>query len=188
MNSVKVFAIALGIVAVILILTTTIARANPSSWLRLQSSSATTTQLAYLTPGTGTTTTPVLDTTVGNNFAPEGMAQLVLQLTGSTTPANSTAYATTTYRVDFEYSQAGIDYARPVATSTLSVLVGPRGAFITLGETTLAGVALATTTPTRIIIDVPTPTRFVRPVISIPIGSPSNGAVWAEWIAKKQVQ
>lgn len=187
-NTTKVLAL-VGLVAIALVSTLLFARsaeANPDSFFRAQSSPATTT-LNYLSPGAGTTTLATLDASQGNTFG-FGSAALLVQLQGSTTPFTNTNYATTTYRVDFEYSQNGIDWARPVASSTVSNSVGPQGFFITLGETTIGGVKVATTSPTIRIFTVPTPTRFVRPVISIPIGSPSNGAVWGEWVAKKEVQ
>lgn len=160
------------------------AHANPSSWLRAQFASATSTR-AYVTPGAATSTGPTLNTSSGNTFA-ANTATLMLQMLGSTTPTITTSYATTTYRVDFELSQDDIDWYRPIATSTQSSAVGPDGYFITLKATTEGGSPIASTTPTKRFIEVPAVAKYMRPIISIPSGT--NGSVWSEWVAKKEVQ
>lgn len=165
------------------------AGANPASYTRQQSAAATST-LAYIQPDTATTTLATLDSQGGNTFALNASAVLALQLLGSSSPSGNGVgavnYATTTFNIGFEYSQDGIDWYRAAATSTESTSVGPTFFNITLGTTTQAGLVLSTTTPTKRLVTVPTPTRFVRPVISIPGGT--NGAVWGEWVAQKQVQ
>ena len=192
--------------AIVLLLTATMvflftgrtADANPESFqIKSFNDMGTTTATglvngAFMTQGTGTTTLGVLDAYKDTNVAISNTAQLALMLVGSTSPFVNTNYATTTYRIDFEYSQDGIDWFRPAATSSVSTAVGPNGFFIQLGATTIAGVPISTTTPTYRIIEVSTPTRFVRPVISLPffgtIVPNSNGAVWGQWIAKKQLR
>jgi hypothetical protein len=180
-NHIRILPVILSVIGVILVasfMVATSAHANPSSYKRAQSAAATTT-LSYLSPGVASTTLATLDAIGGNNFAIGGTASLLLQLTGSTTV--STLYATTTYAVAFEYSQDGVDwYADELRTSSAATTT-------VLRQRNIAGVAIATTTPTKLIISVPTPTRYVRPVITIPADS-TNGAVWGEWVAQKEVQ
>ena len=206
-KSLKYFGIAIVGILVFLtafsfyFLSASTAQANPPSYKRAQTA-ATSTQSGYLTPGTGTTTL-VADLGEGNNFGADG-AILLLQLTGSTSPFISDAYASTTYRITLEFAHdptSGInckttptacDWYRDttaVGTTTSQEYPTPTTYTIALGEDTLAGNPIATTTPTRRAIDVPTPMRYVRAVVTLPIKtSGTNGAVWLDIIAKKQNQ
>lgn len=176
-----------------------IAHANPSFFLRNQTANATTT-LSYLTPGAATSTTPTFDLGAGGGQGGDS-AILALALTGSTTPSNAT-FATTTYSVAIEYSQGGngndcvatptscdwyADGMFPATTTTSVGISGTKVHTITLGTETLNGIKLASTTPTKVLYEVPAPTRYVRAVISVvPGANATNGAVWAEFIAKRQ--
>ena len=131
--------------------------------------------LGYMSPLVGTTTIAFDSMANGNPYGVES-AILALQFTGSTTPTN-VSVATTTYNVNIEYSQDSVDWYSESKVSTTT----------TLGWETIGGVLIASTTPTKIFVDVPTPTRYTRAIITIPAGS-TNGAVWAEFIARKEVK
>lgn len=173
-------------------------KANPSFFL-VQNNGLTTTattSLTYMTAGTATSTTRVIDAGAGGaQGADSGV--LALQFTGSSTPTNA-ATATTTYNVTIEYARGGQGdcVANPTicswysdntfASSTVSqVISSPVVRQIQLGTQTLAGVLLSSSTPTAVLVNVPMPTRYARAVISIQPGS-TNGAVWAEFIDKRQ--
>lgn len=181
-------AIALVLAALVLGSGVLVVKANPSFFVR--STAAT----GYMTPGTATTTA-TFDTGV-NAAGSVDSAFLALQLTGSTSPFATTNYATTTYNIAIEYSQDSVDWykdAHTIGTTTAAMnATQPVTRTISLGSTALdanvsGGVALSTTTPTKMIFEVPTPTRYVRAVITIPVSSTgTNGFVRAEFIGKRQ--
>ncbi len=188
---------AICVVLAIFVSFVSFAHANPSFFAPQAMTATATSTLSFMTPGAATTTfmydsfgingtnQPILNDPTGADSA-----GLMLQLTGSTTPANSATYATTTYNIVFEYSQDGVDWfseaQAPNATSSPTVtIIKPISRNITLGATSLGGSGLATTTPTRELLTVLTPTRYTRVVISIPAGS-TNGAVWGTFVPKKQ--
>ena len=181
----KYTAISALILAIVLMFGVSFVKANPSFFIRQNNgttTTATSTPLGFLTPGTATTTVYFDSLANGNPFGAES-AILALQLTGSTTP-NNVAVATTTYSVLLEYAQAGSNcitaptscdwYSKHTVATTTK-----------LGWQTEKGVLVSSTTPTKIFMDVETPTRYTRAVISIPAGS-TNGSFWAEFVAKKQ--
>ena len=156
-------------------------KANPLEFLVENSAtgsiSASTTALGYLSPGAGTTTVAYDSYNYGNadQYATNALS-LVLQFTGSTTPINGTV-ATTTYNVAIEYSQDNLDWYTAngglLATTTA------------LGWETSKGVLIASTTPTKLLLNLTAPTRYVRAIVSIPLGS-TNGSVWGEFIGQKE--
>lgn len=161
--------------------------ANPEGFMRKQPATATSSP-AYLAPGTATTTY-AFDTSVGNAFAPSATAALLIQFTGSSTAAN--------LRWHYEYSQdtvCGTTGSNADWYAGDNALVGDRTA-TTSPATYTSGIfesswffASTTMGPTsKKLVMVPTPTRCVRVLFSLPAGS-ANGAVWAEWVAKKEVQ
>lgn len=168
--------------------------ANPEGFLRKQLTAATSSP-TYMTAGTATTTL-AFDTSAGNSFAPSKTAALLVQLTASST--------STTLRWRYEYSQDPLcgttgsnadwyaqDSAAFDATATTSPLTYTQGAFEaswTYASTTpgaAAGSASANHGNKLVLVQVPT--RCVRVMFYLPTGS-TNGAVWAEWVAKKEVQ
>lgn len=173
------------ILAIMLMFSVSFVSANPSFFIRQNNgttTTATSTPLGYLTPGTATTTVYFDSQASGSRTGAEN-AILALQLTGSTTPSNATV-ATTTYSVLLEYAQAGENcISTPAACDWYS---GHQVATTTsLGWQTENGVLIASTTPTKVFVDVATPTRYTRAVVTIPAGS-TNGSFWAEFIAKKE--
>lgn len=176
-----------------------VAKANPSLFLLGQLSSSSST-VTYLTPGTASTTIGSLSssgTSLGYFDLGAGGAQgadsaiLALQFTGSSTPNNS-AIATTTFNVSIEYSQDRSDWYGDsydgFATSTVTQNRSANTVYkFTLGTQLLSGNVVASTTPTKFLINIPTPTRYVRAIVTIPTGTGStNGAVWGQFIAKRQ--
>lgn len=166
------------------------AHANPSYFARSPGTSSATTSPRFMTAGTATTT-ETFNTSVGTSQAMNS-AVLYLFLVGSTSV--QTSYATTTYNVALEYSDNGIDWGGDTyidggATATTSQVLSftnPNTRNVVLGGiSTLGGTVLATTTGTVRLMNVPTPTKYVRAVISIPAGS-TNGAVWAQFIGKRE--
>lgn len=169
----------IGLLFIALVVSIPVVRANPLFFLIGQSAntSTATTTVSYMTPGTATTTIGSFDLGTGDSQFGADSAILALQLTGSTTPVAGSAVATTTYNVAIEQSQDAVDWYYNGAISTTT----------TLGWETVSGSLIASTTPTKITVSVPTATRYVRAVISIPAGS-TNGAVWAQFIARRQIR
>ena len=160
--------------------------ANPLSFSRTQTATATTSPV-YMTAGTATTTL-THDFGTGNNFSGDS-ASLLVQLAGSSTA--------TVLNIDVEYSQDGADwYATSigwnadVGVSTTSPALGPlqqiafQFASSTINRSVVTNANSATSTR---IVKIPTPTRFVRAILTLATGS-TRGAVWAEFIGKKQNQ
>lgn len=180
----------LGLVAFVLFGAFTVVKANPSFFIRAQSASSVT-SYNYLTPLAGTTTIPStgsFDLGVGGAQGADS-AVLLLQFLGSTTPITQTM-STTTYNVALEYSQDNVSWYQNgyILTSTTTNPINgsnPIYTTYTMASTTLNGVLLASTTPQGKLINVATPLRYVRAVVTIPAGS-SNGAVWGEFVAKRQ--
>lgn len=154
-------------------------KANPSFFIRANNlvcgNFTATTSIAYLRFGIGTTT-PTFDT----GCAAAGSADssvLAIQLTGSSTA--------TTLNINFEYSQDGIDWYGGPATTTTSATVLATTYSLAFASTTFAGAVGTGNGIIYRLIAVPTPMRYVRAVETLPSGS-TNGAVWAEFIAKRQ--
>lgn len=196
MNSVKVFTIALGIVAVVLmLLSTLVARthANPSAFSRQNNgitTTATTTQLGYMSVGAATTTAYFDSQANGNPYSADS-AVLLWQLTASSTNSTQDVY--------LEYAQGGSDcisiptscdwFAYATSTSLSSTHYFARWQFASTSQ----GQANPLSTNNRAMreIAIPTPTRYVRAVFVVPhqlfaSGLASSSAVWAEIVAKKQ--
>ncbi len=189
----------LGVLALsaVIVFQPSLVKANPFEFLLenngTQSPTATT-SVTYMTPGTATTTY-TYDTYAGSSADPYATNNLALelQLTGSSTPVATSNYATTTYSIAIEYSNDNLDWYSdnytPFATTTVNVNpTTPITRTITLGYSQLTdGSLLATTTPTKRLINVQAPTRYVRAVISIPIGTnATNGAVWGQFAGQKE--
>jgi hypothetical protein len=166
------------------------AHANPPTIQRDISASATTT-LSYMAAGTATTTN-VFDTQLGSATGMD-TAVFMLQFTGSSTAS--------ILNVAFEYSpNNGIDcvtnetacdwysdtlYQNFYATSSQPIIASSLNSYrITFASTTVGGVG-GTSYRTNRVLAVPTPTRYIRAVMTIPIGALS-GAVWTEFDGKKQ--
>lgn len=174
-------ACALAIVAILAyaVLSIPQAHANPSSFLRKQPATASTSP-TYMTPGTATTTF-AFDTAQGNNFAPDSAVFL----------AQQTASSTGNLAFFIEYSQDGADWYQSNVgtqgtTTAVQNITTPFSYLWTFASTTPGGGAPAGNRQNKA-IEVKTPTRFVRIVFYIPAGT-TNSAIWGEWVAKKEVQ
>lgn len=176
MRKITVIGSIIGIVAIALGLVATTVNANPFYFIRKQTSTATTTP-SYMTPGTATTTL-TLDTYTYDTYTTNTTA-LAIQYTGSTSAAV----------VDFtvEYSMDGIDwYGQNVDASSVS-LNQSRFELSSTTPTYRWGAGSTVASTTLKVVEVSVPTRYVRAQFSVPSGiSSTNGAVWAEWIAKKE--
>ena len=169
------------------------ASANPPAFKRAQSAAATST-LAYMTAGTATTTSPVFDGGEGNSFGHDSAA-FAVQFTGSSTLSQ--------LQIAFEYAHDTPGYncaSTPTAcdwygntlynqatTSPAQNITTAQTNLFNFASTSVQGGVVGITNRNLRIIDVKTPTRYVRAVMTLPPGS-LNGAVWGEFIGKKQVQ
>lgn len=172
--------------------------ANPLGFANGAMTATATTSLKYMKPGTATTTFTYdaygvngsNQSNSGNTNAPTKLA-LALQFTGSSTPKNS-AIATTTYKVSLEYSTDNKDWYGDAYTAFGTTTNAQNITLLTsrtfkLGTQTSKGVLIGSTTPTKVLIGIEAPTRYVRAVVTIPIGS-TNGAVWGELLPEKELQ
>lgn len=162
-------------------------KANPSFFLAQSTSSSTaTTTVTYMTPGTATTTL-FLDLGAGGAQGADSIVLLeCLQASSTNTTLNTAA----------EYSQDNVTWAQNDLASTtggvaqINVTLSQSFTW-TFASTTIGG-GLATSTGPGLaansackIVSVPVPTRYIRAILTLPAGS-TNGAVWADWIAKRQ--
>jgi len=173
-------------------------RANVMGFFRTSSvDGVATTTLAYMTAGTATTT-KYYDTGSGNNFAADS-AVLALQLTGSSTA--------TTAKVEFEFANTPTSGANcrtspdacdwfkdstvgefpGISTTTQAANIATPNSFTLPFASTTVGGAVGNSARTTRLLTVPTYTRYIRAVITLIPGS-LNGAVWAEFVGKKQNQ
>lgn len=169
-----------------------VAKANPSFFIRgnslgtpVCSQFIATTSVSYMTAGTATSTV-TLDGGCGSAQGADSAA-LMVQFAGSSTAAVLNA--------DIEYSQDNVDWyatgyagasdavsasTSPSITSAQQYIFNFASSTINRSITTNANSA----TSTRI-VRIAMPTRYVRAVFSLPVGS-TNGAVWAEFVGKRQ--
>lgn len=183
----------IGVAVALLFLVSAIpAHANSVTFQRAGNTAATTSPV-FMTAGTATSTY-YYDAGVGNNFAADN-ASFLVQFTGSSTPLS-------TLNIQFEYSQGAAGFNCAVTPGACdwykdSLLVGgistttqaaglavSNSYLLPMASTTLNGVA-GNSARTNRIINVPMPTRYVRAVLTLPIGS-QNGAAWGEFVGKKQ--
>jgi len=164
-----------------------IAFANPSSFATgVTTNNAASTSPAYMTPGTGTSTTPVYDayaqTNAGATYKAD-IAGLLVQFTASST--NSVL------NISVEYSQDGVDYYRnfvvdPNQIGTSTTPFSLTTAFTTTwkyaSSTVVGGVGVIGDRATAAIM-IPTPFRYTRVVFSV---TGANGAVWAQLVPVKE--
>jgi hypothetical protein len=168
------------IIAVVLIGGATVVKANPSLFLQEYSdiAGASTSTLAYMTPGTGTTTL-----TYNNTINGLDSASILIQYTATTTgsPVLKMRVEHSQDGVDW-YSEAGIltsnasttnltgsfaDYQFNIATSTS--VIGPSGSVTRINQ----------------LVRINTPLKYNRAVFYVPAGG-GNGGLWAQLVAKKE--
>lgn len=140
--------------------------------------SSATTSVKYMSAGTATTTI----TCDSYNLAPSIVdgypmlhAALGIQYVASTSAAQ--------INIAVQYSMDGVDWfdnnLSQLATTTANMNL------TTAENITINGNSTSSTT--RKMISIETPTRYVRTVMTIPIGS-TNGSVWAQIIPIKEVR
>lgn len=183
----------IAIAAIIFAITMSVSyvQANPSFFLRQNNgvSTTATSSIVYMSAGTATTTY-YLDAGAAAAGSVDS-AVFTEILTGSSTA--------TTLNTSFEYASGGDCIANPnscewysdrvsVGTSTVSNgVLGMNPSFtyqLQFASTTLNGAAGAAIKTTRI-FSFPTPTRYVRAVLTMPVGS-TAGSIWGEFVAKRQ--
>lgn len=171
-----------------------IVKANPSFFVRQNNGVGTTatTSVTYMSPGVATTT-KYLDAGVAGVGTAVDSAVLLEQMTGSSTAAllNTT----------FEYAvYSGTDcVANPTACDWFALELSDQATTtpeqnITTNQTYKLNFASSTQGGAlgagdgRVLkaISVRTPTRYVRAILTLPIGS-TNAAVWAEFVGKRQM-
>ena len=154
-------------------------RANPSYFARGTASATATTTLAFMTPGTATTTVTHDAFFEGNNTKADSVAlQLMLK-------ASSTGTVLVT---NIEYSEDGIDWYQnnldTYAAGAIAVAT-PNSLTWTFATSTIGGLLNggAGVDFGQKVIGVKTPTRYVRAVLSL---TGANGGVWVKFIPSKE--
>lgn len=161
-----------------------VARANPSFFTRANSavcgSYTATTSVSYMTAGNATTTY-TFDTGCGTAGSADS-AVFATQLTGSSTA--------TVLNTIFEYSQDGVDWysdtlSQGATTTPGQALNTARSYTLTFASSTVGGIGGTGNGRVYRTITVPTPTRYVRAIQSLAPAS-TNGAIWSEFVSKRQ--
>lgn len=165
--SVIVFAVALFITG------TGIANANPFYFSLSAGTSAATTTLNYMTPGTATTT-EMWKTTDQSNQALNSAVLLLAIKSSSTVP---TLFGTTTLSIRIEESMNGIDWA-VATTSTLQTGVEQVGS-ISIASTSVA---------MRKITSIPTSMVYLRAIVGVQPGSSNNAGVTMQFVGQREVR
>jgi hypothetical protein len=161
------------------------ARANPSRVETFTATAAASTTLAYITPGTGTTT--LTRAMSGGNDSKFDKAVLAIQVT-----ATSTGVSVPTLMVRFEDSRNCVDYyprtAAPSSATTTLLTADPYQAFsLRMASSTAAPGSTDTATRLSKSIVTDVPLNCVRAVLYSPSGGGSYG-VYAELIGIKEKQ
>lgn len=175
--------VAITLIAVGVLLAAGIAYANPLYTAGKARSALATSTLAYMTPGTATSTL-VYDSyeqlgtnqpNQGNITIPNTVA-LAIQGVGSSTAS--------IVNLACEYSDDGIDWYQnemfPATTSDPVLITAPNTFTFTNASSTIGGVAF---NGFKKIITCPLPTRFVRAVASV---TGDKAAIWDTFIPSKQ--
>lgn len=165
------------------------AYANPSYFAAgVSTNNAATTTPAFMTPGTGTSTTPVYDsyalTVNGGVQTKTEFAGVLVNFCGSSTAA--------VLKVAVEYSQDNVDWYRnyvlspnQIGTTTNPYVIGtPFTTNWTFASSSVGGSGTLATCSTAA-ISVPTPFRYMRIVNSI---TGANGSVWASIVPTKEIK
>lgn len=165
------------------------AYANPSYFANgVTTNSSATTSPAFMTPGTGTSTTPVYDsytqTTNGGVTSKADSAGMLTVFCGSSTLA--------VLNIAVEYSQDNIDWFRnflltasQMSTTTVPyAIVSPfatkwQFASSTIGSATLNSICSTAS------LHIPTPFRYMRVVNTI---TGANGSIWENVVPTKEIK
>src|SRR4051794_9771622 len=163
------------------------AHANPSYYTGVvTTNNAATSSPAFMTPGTGTTTTPVYDayatTTAGGLQTKADSAGMLVQFCGSSTSA--------VLNNAVEYSQDGVDWYRNFVIDTTQAgtttvpyaVVSPFSQRWTFASSTVGGAGGAARCSTASFV-IPTPFRYTRIVSSL---TGANASIWVQLVPIKQ--
>lgn len=161
--------------------------ANPTLFTSSAQTATATTTLAYMTPGTATTTV-LYDTRAenGTNQTKDGNGLIPDSVTlKEYMKASSTATVLVT---NFEFSDDKIDWYQnnleTYAAGAISIAT-PNSYTWTFATSTIGGVLNGNGTDVGAkVISVKVPTRYVRAVLTM---TGANGAVWAQMLPKKQI-
>jgi len=172
------YKITLGVIGVLAFAGT--ALANSSFFLPNTPTATATTTVAYMTPGTGTTTLSY-DSFQGGQYRSTDKSVMLIQFTASST------LGILNWR--YEYSVDGVDWygdSLNVSTST-SVQSAFNVAPFTTYTWTYASSTLGTSVSGTAFkaVTVPTPTRYFRAVFTDPIGA-GNASVWAQFVPQRE--
>lgn len=184
--------LALGLVVFSVFGFYTLAKANPSFFVRQNNGVGTTasTSVAYMTTGTATTT-KYLDTGAAGAQGAD-TAVFTEQLVGSSTA--------TTLNTTFEYAVGngtdciatpsscdwyGNNQGDQATTTPSQSITTTQSSTLNFASTTQGGAPGNGDGRVLKVIVVRVPTRYVRAVLTLPVGS-FNGAVWGEFVAKRQ--
>lgn len=155
------------------------AGANPPVTSECGASGAATSSVTYMTPGTGTTTATCLTQPANATGANE--AYLSIDRIASSTLSNM--------RIDIEHSQDGINWYRDNISDTgTSTLASANSIYAPFASSTLPGGGQVPNPNNRdaMLIKIRTPLKYVRAVITVPIGA-ANSAVRAAIYTKKEI-
>lgn len=183
------------IIPIVLLGVAGVAFANQSYFSSQAKSSVATTTIAFMTPGTATTTVlydsyQQFGTNETSSYTPrttDGSA-LLIQFTATTT--------TSVLGWRYEYSDDGVDWygdsyvptiSNATTTGTQSLTNINQYTWTFSSSTNFCDSTVSTATNNRgcKVVNVQTPTRYVRAVFFLPTGS-SNGAVYAQFVPRKQ--
>lgn len=164
-----------------------VAYANPTFFANgVTTGNAASTSPAHMTPGTGTSTTPVYDSygqTFGGTPYKTEFAGLLVQLSASST--------NTVLNMAVEYSQDRIDWYRNFlidpsqygTTTSQFALFAPFSVTWKFASSTLGPASTISPTTTTGALMIPTPFRYMRVIFSM---TGANGAVWAQLVPIKE--
>lgn len=181
------FIIGIALIAIVAVFGVTQVYANPQLFTQSAKTQTATTTLAYLTPGTATTTL-VYDTREqsGTNQAGGNNTYIAETVTlKQYLKASSTATVLVT---NFEFSDDKIDWYQnnleTYAAGAIAIAT-PNSYTWTFASSTIGGVLNGNGTDVGAkVISVKVPTRYVRAVFTM---TGANGAIWAELLPKKQI-
>jgi hypothetical protein len=187
-NNIRTVICGMALAAIVLLLPFGMAHANPSSFANgVTTGNAASTSPAYMTPGAGTSTTPVFDayaqTMSGGATSKVDQAALLVQFTASST--------TSVLNIAVEYSQDAIDWYRnyiidptQVGTTTALGIGTPFSTTWKFASSSVGGAVVpANSNRSTATILVPTPLRYTRIVASM---TGANGAVWMQLVPIKE--
>ena len=191
-NTIITLAIIALVIAAVIASGVTVAKANPSYFVRNSSSSSTnctmsaSTSVAYMTAGRATTTLTLNAVGCGSSRAIDSAALMLYR--------NASAPGTRT-RIKFEFSDdcdasTGGSWYAPVATSTDYVVdtdaaVNSFNAITWQFASTTIGGGVAASDSDTLLIPIRVPTKCVRAVLTVPIGAASS-SIWGALVGKQE--